>query len=153
MNCPHCQQTLPADHSAANCPSCGAALPSAQAAGGAPETSQPSKRIWWLTFAIAFLGSPVLAFLSSMSRAGSLRSLLPPFIARLIPRSFQSLMLVSPIPLVVFAGALVSGYALARIFAKSRTGVWIGTLLLTLGVLVVYVGIVFVGCVLSFKGV
>jgi hypothetical protein len=67
MNCPHCNNPLPADNPASYCPSCGRGLPAAN-----PETA-PGPKPSWLWFWAALLAPPVLtalaAFLARQSMA------------------------------------------------------------------------------------
>jgi hypothetical protein len=61
MNCPHCQQTLPANQSAVNCPFCGKELPLDHQQDIIPS---PRVRTKWLTFFIVLFASPICCFIA-----------------------------------------------------------------------------------------
>jgi hypothetical protein len=65
MNCPHCQQILPDNYSAAYCPFCGDDFPGdfpiEQTPVRAQESKPRKKWKWWLAFHLVFFGSPVVA--------------------------------------------------------------------------------------------
>jgi hypothetical protein len=119
MNCPHCHREVPADVRTAGCPFCGQSLNVPSGPVSAPRPYGTDKSMALLLFWVAFLGGPILALL--------------------LARSGQAL--IFPV-----FGAVVSGFALARAYARTAIGVIVGGLLLSVGVIVVYVGILFVGC-------
>ena len=82
---------------------------------------------YWLIFWLAFFGGPILGFLSITGRGG---------------RSFLSFPLV---------GAIVSGFALAKICAKTIPGVILLGMIFSVVVAVVYVGLLFVGCLVALQ--
>jgi hypothetical protein len=120
MNCPHCQKELP-DNAAASCPFCQQPLPAI------PESSSPtpgvSKSRYWLIFWLAFVGAPALALLSLTTHIGPELLFLP------------------------FVGAVIAGFALAKINSDDTTTIIVTGILYSLGVIIVYVGLLFVGCV------
>jgi hypothetical protein len=68
MNCPHCQEILPDNYSAAYCPFCGNDFPKdfpiEQTAVRPPEPKPIKKSKCWLAFWIVFFGSSFLALAS-----------------------------------------------------------------------------------------
>ena len=111
------------------CPNCGAVLE--------PATERP---LWRLYFWLVFLGTPALALGTAM---------VGPLVMRLMPRGF-------PVPFraatplgIVFLGAAISAYLLARAHSKTARsardviGLTIGY---TVGLVIVYAAIAFVGC-------
>lgn len=123
MNCPHCQTQLPENYEGASCPSCGHALLT-QPESKSPNATRQDKLVHWAIFWAAFFGAPILCLLGS-AHIGPMILFLP------------------------ILGAVVAGFSLAKIFAKTpQTFVAYGVLL-TIGVLVIYVGIIFVGCLVA----
>ena len=126
MNCPHCQAELPSDYIAESCPSCGRHL-STQAEAKPPELPIQSKSIYWLVFWLAFFGSPILGLLAASARLGG------------------------GILFLAIPGAIIAGFSLAKVYTKTpATFVAVG-ILFTVGVLVIYLGILFVGCLVMLK--
>ena len=132
MNCPHCQQILPFDYQAAYCPFCGNDFPKdfpiEQTAVRPPESTPSEKWMHTLAFWLVFFGSPVLGLIVGMMGMEWPRWLLFPLV-----------------------GATISVYILARDFNKKFGGVFLGTVLITLAVLAVYVGVIFVGLQVIFR--
>lgn len=121
MSCPHCQIELPENYAAGSCPSCGHTLLT-PAESKAPESPARNKATYWLVFWLAFFGSPILGLLAGAARVREGILLLP------------------------FLGAMIAGFALAKVFTKT-TAAYIATgILFTIGVLAIYLGIIFVGC-------
>ena len=105
----------------------------------------PRKKFWWLLFWLSFLGTPA---------AVALTIFIPDFpnpIAVLLklPVARQDFLIFGSI----LSGAMFSGFCLAKIFAKSTTALVIGGICCTLGVIALYVGIFFVGCLMTFSGI
>ena len=68
MNCAHCQQELPPEHSAQLCPSCGKnLLPETE-----PPKQMPPRKFHWKLFLCALLSPALLTLLS----AATMRSLI-----------------------------------------------------------------------------
>ena len=120
MNCPHCQKELPADHKACVCPFCLqnlAASPGAKSGDGSADKSAA-----WAVFWTAFILTPVLTLGLIGSRS--------------------SMILALPI-----LGAIVAGFALAKVYSKSTAAFIASGILYTFLVVLIYGGILFIGCV------
>jgi hypothetical protein len=75
-----------------------------------------------LVFWVAFFGSPILGLLAASARVGG------------------------AILFLAIPGAMIAGFSLAKVYTKTPvTFIAIG-ILFTIGVLAVYLGIMFVGC-------
>jgi hypothetical protein len=121
MNCPQCQEKLPDNYSAESCPTCGCNLPARPDAKVTGITAR-EKSVCWVIFWLAFFGSPILGLLTaSADAAGGI--LFPPIL-----------------------GAIIAGFALARIFTSTIVTFILMGVLFSAGVLVIYVAIIFVGC-------
>jgi hypothetical protein len=123
MNCSHCHKELPAGHALPFCPYCGCTVELGKAPGPAPAFSASRKQIALLVFWVALLSGPILAILFARTGNGP-GALLFPVIS-----------------------AIVSGFALAKAYARTVLGSIVAGVLLSFGVLLAYVGLVFVGCV------
>jgi len=126
MNCPGCKESLPPDFSEPWCPFCGCDL--AHPGSSEPPKAPVKKQSYWPIFWLAFLGAPVLGLLSASTNIGGGILLFP------------------------ILGAIVAGFALAKIFTKSPATFAVAGILFSLGIFVVYVGIVFVGCLVVAQG-
>ena len=120
MNCPHCQKELPEGEKAGVCPWCRQNV-------SVPPVSESAKRSQeqataWLIFWAAFIGTPVLTF-------------------GLVAANFPAGLLL---PII---GCVVAGFALAKATSKSAKSFVASGILYSFLVLVVYVGILFIGCV------
>ena len=121
MNCPHCQEELPGNYAGGSCPSCAQDLP-AQAEAKPPEPPARNKASCWLVFWLAFFGTPILTFVIVSTRAGAGILFLP------------------------VLGALIAGFSLAKVYTKTPGTFIAAGILMSLGVMAIYVGIIFVGC-------
>jgi hypothetical protein len=121
MNCPHCQTELPENYDGASCPSCGRALLT-QLESKSPNATRQDNLVYWVIFWAAFFGAPILCLLAGLAHAGTMVLFLP------------------------FLGAIFAGFSLAKIYTKTPGAFVIFGIFYTIGVLVVYVGIIFVGC-------
>jgi hypothetical protein len=119
MNCPHCQTQLPENHAGETCPACGAMVAKQSKP---PDTTVRDKTVYRVVFWLAFLGSPTLCLLLLSQRAGG------------------------GILFILILGAIVAGFSLAKVYAKSAAALISTGILISFGVVIVYVGILFVGC-------
>jgi predicted amidophosphoribosyltransferase len=124
MNCPHCQSPLPENNPTGTCPACGRTL-TLQSKSHPTDINSQDKSFYWVMFWIAFLGAPAMCLLAVPLRTGGAILFLP------------------------FLGAIVAGFSLARVFSKTAEAFVVTGVLLTVGVLVIYVGILFIGCVVA----
>jgi len=150
--CPKCGHRFPEgspEHS--RCPSCGQLCSSQQVGDPPPLPAQPGldrnqtpaeRRRWRLCFWLCFLLSPVAVLLVGM-QTSLLRG-----IGSGPAAQFLRMMVPFGVLGTFAAGALGAGYCLAKLHAKPRTtGGLIGaTVAFAVGLTVVYVGILFVGC-------
>jgi hypothetical protein len=120
MNCPHCQGELLENYQETRCPNCGCDLAALQKSTVNPGT--PDKAKWGLIFWLAFLGTPILVLLAAGARARGGALLIP------------------------VIGAIVAGFSLAKIYTKTPAAFFAVGIIFTIGVLAIYVGIIFVGC-------
>ena len=104
------------------CPICGYRLESSR---NARILSGPDRRWLWLWFWGVFIGTPVLALLSAQFRQGAVA-----------------------IPLML-VGTLVSGFLLAAVTKKNDSGLVVYAILYSAGLFVVYLGVAFVGCLVT----
>ena len=152
--CPKCGHRFPEGNpDPSGCPSCGE-LGSSQQVVEPPPLSGPSgldevqtageRRRWRLCFWLCFLLTPAAVLLAV---------LLPNLFKNVVPGSGgQFRRLLAPFGVFgTFAlGALGGGFCLAKLHAKPRTtaGLIAVTIALALGLTVVYVGILYVGCLI-----
>jgi hypothetical protein len=115
-------------------------LASAEPNMNTEQPRNPSRRFWWLIFWISFLGAPC-SFLLTLTRR--------------IPnpiRSFAPIFPVIPLDQLIWisfvTGVLVSGFALARLFAKMTLGLILGDIGCAAGDLIIYGAVFFFGCLL-----
>ncbi len=120
MNCPHCQKELPEGYKASVCPECLENLSASPASDPAERSTE--KVIAWVIFWLAFIGTPIITFGLAINQSN----------------------LFFGVPI---AGAVVAGFALAKVFAKSMGDFIARGILFSFLVVVVYVGIIFIGCV------
>jgi len=127
MNCPACKEILPPDFSEPWCPFCGCDL-AHPGSSKLPNITSGKKPNCWPIFWLAFLGAPILGLLSAFTTSGGATLIFP------------------------VAGAIVAGFSLAKMFTKSPVAFAIVGISFSLGILVVYVGIIFVGCLVVAQG-
>ncbi len=121
MNCPHCQAELPENDAAQSCPACGRILPPI-IESKAPDAVPKDNSLCWMTFWAAFFSFPIICLLGLYAGGN------PVFL------------------FLVLIGAIIAGFSLAKIYAKTPTSFVVMGILYTLGVLAIYLGILFVGC-------
>ena len=137
LKCPQCEHELPG-LPPERCPACRCLLTFRRNDSFEPGTLTPQRLTWG--FWLVFLATPLMAVaamsprLSPRKWLGSAVDFLPG----------QEMVLAG----TVIGGALASGYFLARTHAQSRTALTIGTILWALGVLIVYAGLTFMGCLM-----
>jgi DNA-directed RNA polymerase subunit RPC12/RpoP len=124
MNCLHCQTELPENYGGTSCPSCGHDILT-QSESKSPNVTRQDKSVYWGIFWITFFGAPILCLLAGLAHAGSGFLFLP------------------------ILGAIVAGFSLAKIFTKTPAAFVVSGILFAIGVLVIYVGIIFVGCLVA----
>jgi hypothetical protein len=134
MNCPRCYRSLPAGFALAGCPFCGRALQPPIIPAGSESLYPPNRAFCWTIFWIALLGGPALAYLSLVANNDIT------FLGN--DNTFLG---------AVIGGAVISGFALARIFSKTVAGLILKGILLAMAAAIVYTGIFFVGCVAAFS--
>jgi hypothetical protein len=121
MNCPHCQTELPEDFADESCPACGRALPT-HIEPKASDIVAEEKAMYWGIFWLAFIGAPIICLIALLLRVGPVFLFLP------------------------LIGAIIAGFSLAKVYTKTPTSFVVTGILYTLAVLIIYVGILFVGC-------
>ena len=148
--CPKCGHRFPEGSLIPNrCPGCGELCSNEQVLGPPLEEVQTrgERRRWRLCFWLCFLLTPaavllsvLLAGLFSNSASGS-------------AGQFQRLLAPFGVFPILALGTLGAGYCLAKLHAKPRTtaGLVGVTVAFAVGLTVVYVGILFVGCLVIVK--
>lgn len=119
MNCPYCQAEQPENFAAESCPTCGHNL-SAPAEAKPPGAVLEDRSFYWTVFWLAFFSS---LFLSLMVAS--------------YPRSIIEIF--TPV-----LCAMVAGFSLAKYLTNNSKQCIIAGILLTIGVLAVDIGVVFV---------
>jgi hypothetical protein len=121
MKCQHCKVELPDNNASGFCPSCGGNLfePPFKPAGTKGPVNKP---LYWAIFWAAFFIFPAITLLAASLRRN------PDFLF---------------LPIV---GAVICGFALAKIFTKPPMPFSLSVFIMTVGVLAIYLGIIFVGC-------
>ena len=136
-----------------SCPSCGELCSSQRVTNPPPLPEAPAlhddqtpaeRRRWRFCFWLCFLLTPAAVLLLALQ---------PNVFKNVIPGSAgQFLRMMAPFGVVgtFAAGALGAGYCLAKLHAKPRTtaGLTGATVAFAVGLTVVYVGILFVGCLI-----
>jgi hypothetical protein len=112
-----------------NCPHCHQDLPDNAAARcpfcqqSLPLSPAAEKSRYWVVFWLAFLGAPAMALLTLTVHVGPELLFLP------------------------VVGALIAGFAVAKILSKDTTTFIVAGIFYSIGVAIVYVGVLFLGCV------
>jgi hypothetical protein len=128
MNCPHCQKELPENYPADHCLFCGQNLtPTVDPEKTADALPRNSSKLW-LFFWLSFIGAPVLGLLSAMAQ------------------------LAGGIFLFPLLGAIAAGFSLSKIYNRSPGVFFMVGVAFSIGILIIYFGIVFVGCLVVMSG-
>jgi len=123
MKCPHCQIELPEKFDGPLCPACGSALGPISPPPLPAQYCQPkAPGLYWPAFWVVFLGCPALALYSITLKS------------------------VSGLLFFPMVGSVASGFLLARIFNRISMPFVVAWIVFTVGVMVVYFGLVFIGC-------
>ena len=156
--CPKCGHRFPVESPEPSwCPGCGELCSSPELIEPPPLAEPPyfeeyqtpaERRSWRICFWLCFLLTPVAVLLLAVG---------PSFFKNVISVSArQFLQMMAPFGIfgTVAVGALGAGYCLAKLHAKPRTtGGLIGaTIAFGFGLTVVYVAILFVGCLVIMSG-
>ena len=143
--CPHCGSDVSREPASrvSHCPACGGAL----SLQGVNSILFPKRSTLWLLFWLFLVGGPLLTLASPLVGRwlGSFPGLIFPKMMRAVGGGRLAL-------LTAGVSALGAGFALARLITKTQTSFVIAGILLSLGVLVLYGAIVFIGCVAAMKG-
>lgn len=121
MNCPHCHKELLADYKACVCPFCLQNLTPPSPKSG---TDSAGKAAAWLVFGMAFILTPVVTLGLISSRSN----------------------LILAVPII---GSVVAGFALAKVYSKSTSSFIASGILFSFLVAIIYVGILFIGCMVA----
>lgn len=151
--CPKCQRDIPNDESAlAKCPQCGELWyhpppPPSPVLPDLEDQTLAEHRRWRLCFWLCFLLTPVVVWLLA---------LYPNWFKNVVPGSAAKfLQMMAPFGIVgAFGlGTFTASYCLAKLYAKPRTtvGLIVATIAFGLGLTVVYVAVLFVGCLAIFS--
>ena len=155
--CPKCGHRFPEGSSIpSRCPGCGDLCSNEQVLGPPPSAKPPpleevqtrgERRRWRLCFWLCFLLTPAAVLLAVL--LVSLFSSAAPGSAG----QFQRLLAPFGVFPILALGTLGAGYCLAKLHAKPRTtaGLVGVTVAFAVGLTVVYVGILFVGCLIAIK--
>jgi hypothetical protein len=138
--CPQCRSEVSGELASGVkfCRACGAGLNAPEPRTGV--SAFPKRSTLWLCFWLFFVGGPLLAFAAPFTER-----LLAPLLGYVGFNQGQMAFVT------IGVGALGAGFSLARLITKTRAGFFIAGALLSLGVVVVYGAVLFIGCMVEMK--